>query len=144
MSTTKKLSLILQTFFFNLIAEPCYNYQNLSDPNRKDSYATPIHGPSFCDNSLLEGWHRFVGVAGTKMPVTRVKAYRCGTDWSGWLDGTHPTVEDGEVRREVCFSDRPIGCKYSKKIFVKNCGPYFIYKLYPTICSSRYCVTDWM
>ena len=64
-----------------------------------------------------------------------MKAYRCGTDWSGWLDGTDPKVEDGEVRREVCFSDRPIGCKYSKKIFVKNCGPYFIYKLYPTICS---------
>ena len=145
MSTTKKLSLILQTFFFNLIADPCYNYQNLSDSNRKYSYATPTDGTSLCDNLLPEGWHRFVGDAGTKMPTTRVPAYRCGTDWSGWLDGAQPKVEDGEVRRKVCFSDRSTGCKHSTYIFVKNCGPYFIYKLYPfKVCPSRYCVTDWM
>ena len=147
MSTTKKLSLILQTFvffFFNLIADPCYNYQNLRDPNRQDSYTTPTHGPSLCDN-LLKGWYRFVGAAGTKMPVTRVPAFRCGTDWSGWLDGAQPKVEDGEVHRKVCFSDRSTGCRHSTYIFVKNCGPYFIYKLYPfTVCPSRYCATDWM
>ena len=40
------------------------------------------------------------------MPTTRVPAYRCGGDWSGWLDDTHPTVEDGKVKRMVCFSDR--------------------------------------
>ena len=50
-----------------------------------------------CDNQLAEGWYRFVGAAGTKMPTTRVPAYRCGTHWSGWLNGSHPTVEDGEV-----------------------------------------------
>ena len=33
------------------------------------------------------------------MPRTRVPAYRCGTDWSSWLDGAHPTVEDDEVRK---------------------------------------------
>ena len=44
------------------------------------------------------------------MPTTRVPVYRCGTDWSGWLDGAHPTVEDGEVR-PVCFSDSSTGCK---------------------------------
>ena len=47
------------------------------------------------------------------MPTTRVPAYRCGTDWFGWLDNTHPTVEEGEVHRKVCFSNRPTGCKYS-------------------------------
>ena len=72
-----------------------------------------------CDNELSKGWYRFEGAAGTKMPTTRVPAYRCGTDWSGWLDGAHPTVEDGEVRRDVCGSDRPTGCKYEVKISVK-------------------------
>ena len=96
-----------------------------------------------CDNQLLEGWYRFVGAAGTKMPTTRVLAYSCGANWSGWLDGAHPTVEDGEVLRTVCFSDRPTGCKYLTHIFVKNCGSYFIYKLQkPPGCSSRYCGTD--
>ena len=38
------------------------------------------------DNQLLEGWFRFVGAAVTKMPTTRVPAYRCNTDWSaGWM-----------------------------------------------------------
>ena len=51
------------------------------------------------DNQLLKGWFRFVGAAATTMQTTRVPAYRCGTDWSSWLDGAHPTVEDDEVRK---------------------------------------------
>ena len=74
---------------FHLAADPCYDYKNLSDANRKSSYVTPLHGPSLCDCLLPEGWYRFVGAAGTKMPTTRVPAYRCGADWSGWLDGAH-------------------------------------------------------
>ena len=106
------------------------------------NYSTPP-GSELCDNQLPERWYRFVGAAGTKMPTTRVPAYRCGTDWSGWLDGSHPTVEDGKVQRTVCFSDRPIGCRFIKQISVENCGSYFIYKLrQPTICNSRYCGTD--
>ena len=127
---------------FHFVADPCYRYKNLSDANRKISYVTP-HGSEFCDKQLPFGWYRFVGASGTKMPTTRVPAYRCGTDWSGWLEGAHPTVEDGEVRRTVCFSARPTGCKYSEVTIVKNCGSYFIYKLLqPLKCNSRYCGTD--
>ena len=68
---------------------------------------------------LPGGWYRFVGATGTKMPRTRVPAYRCGTIWSGWFDGAHPAVEDGEISRKVCFSDRSIGCKYTIKILDK-------------------------
>ena len=79
------------------------------------------------------------------MPTTRVPAYRCGTNWSGWLHGVHPTVEAGEVDGKVCFSDRSTGCKDTRKIFVKNCGSYFIYKPHhPSFCHFRYCSTDWM
>ncbi|CAH3141590.1 unnamed protein product [Pocillopora meandrina] len=123
-------------------ADPCYHYHILSDANRKSSYTTSHPDPAFCDSSFLEGWYRFVGAAGTKMPTTRVPAYRCGTDWSGWLNGTHPTVEDGKVRRTVCFSDRSTGCTYTTYISVKNCGSYFIYKLFQLNCNSRYCGTD--
>ena len=113
-------------FYLILIADPCYNYQNLSDAKRKSSYVTSKDGPSLCDNLLLEGWYRFVGAAGTKMPTTRVSAYRCGTGRSGWLDDAHPTVEDVEVQKNVCFSDRVEGCKFRTSIFVKkkkNVGP---------------------
>ena len=113
---------------FHFVADPCYHYKNLSDANRKISYATPI-GSELCDTQLPLGWYRFVGAEGTKMPTKRVSAYRCGTDWSGWLDGAHPTVEDGEVKRKVCFSDRFSGCKDIIRIYVKKCSSYYIYKL---------------
>ena len=40
------------------------------------------------------------------MPTTRVPAFKCGTANSGWLNGAHPRLEDGEVPRRVCFSDK--------------------------------------
>ena len=90
----------------------------------------PTSGPVLGDNKLLEGWFRFVGAAVTRMPRTRVPAYRCGTDWSSWLDGAHPTVEDDEVRRKVCFNNRPTGCKYPTEISVgylhRNHGRIYI------------------
>ena len=132
-------------FSFHFSVDPCYHYSNLSEANRNRYYSTPESGPVFCDNQLPEGWYRFVGAAGTKMPTTRVSAYRCGTNWSGWLNGAHPTLEDGEVYRTVCFSDRFSGCKHSANTLVKNCGSYFIYKLQkPHSCESRYCGTDLM
>ena len=127
---------------FHFAADPCYHYENLSEANRKIDYLTPP-GSELCDDILPKGWYRFVGAAGTKMPTTRVPAFRCGTDWPGWLDGAHPTVEDGEVPRTVCFSDRSTGCQGSKSILVKNCRSYFIYQLFPpSSCFSRYCGTD--
>ena len=85
---------------------------------------------ALCDSQLRKEWYRFVGAAGTRMPTERVQAFRCGTNWPGWLTTTHPTVEDGEIRGMVCFSDRSTGCQYSKKIFKKKCGSYFIYNFF--------------
>ena len=127
---------------FHFVADPCYHYKNLSDAKRKISYVTPP-GSGLCDWPFSGGWYRFVGAAGTKMPTTRVPAFRCGTDWSGWLMTAHPTVEDGEVQSAVCFSDRSTGCKYSTSISVKNCGSNFIYELkHPPSCNLRYCGID--
>ena len=133
----------LSQLLFNFLADPCYNYQNLSDATRKSSYITQENSQPLCDNKLLEGWYRFVGAAGTKMPTTRVPAFRCGTDRPGWLDKAHPAVEDGEVSGTVCFSDSGTGCKSLITISVKNCGSLFIYKLSaPSGCNYRYCGTD--
>ena len=127
---------------FDFAVDPCYKYTHLTDSKRKSSYSTPPTEAS-CDNSFSAGWYRFVGAAGTKMPTTRVSAFKCGTFHSGWLDGAHPTVKDGEVLRAVCFSDRSTGCKHITQISVKNCSSYYIYKLYqPSRCPSRFCGTD--
>ena len=90
-----------------VIADPCYKYQ--SEADRKISYLAPIN-LKLCDNLLTEEWYRFVGAAGTKMLTTRVPAVQ-----SGWLDGAHPTVEDGEVSRTVCLSEL-----YRLQIFKHN------------------------
>ena len=114
----------------------------MSDADRKSSYVTPIHESSLCDYLLPEGWYRCVGAAGTKMPTKHVSAGSCDADFPGWLNGAHPTVEDGEVYSRVCLSDCSTGCKYSAGVSVKNCGFYFIYKLHrPPACHSRYCGT---
>ena len=61
--------------------------------NRNRIHKTPLSGPVLCDKELSEGWYRFVGAAGTKMPTTYVPANKCGAAFSGWLHSTHPTVE---------------------------------------------------
>ena len=131
---------------FDFAVDPCSEYKNLTDLRRKSSYVTPT-GEETCDNadSLPKGWYRFVGAAGTKMPTMRVAAFRCGAAYSGWLNGIHPTVENGEVFRDVCFSNKgnTEDCKYENKISVKNCSYYYIYKLHqPPKCASRYCGAD--
>ena len=109
-------------FLLHFAADHCYHYKNLSYANRKISYVTP-YGSELCDSQLPKGWYHFVGAAGTKIPTTRVPAYRCGTDWSGWLVDAHPTVEDGKVKRKVYFSDRSTGCNYAITISVQIVDP---------------------
>ena len=93
-----------------------------------------------CDGRLRRGWYRFMGAAGTKMPPQVVPISRCGTDATGWLSGSHPTVNQGAVRRRVCFHwagrdgrrrkyDRP--CMWSRYIRVLNCTTFLVYELIP-------------
>ncbi|XP_059815959.1 uncharacterized protein LOC132387603 isoform X3 [Hypanus sabinus] len=67
----------------------------------------------------------------------------CGKK-SGWLNGPHPNVGEGEVTRTVCFSKDENPCEKNQKIRVKNCSGYFVYRLEPTTGNdSVYCtVTD--
>ena len=81
------------------------------------------------------GWYRFTGAAGERMADYPPGAEKCGTFWTGWLDGGHPGPEDGEVTRTVYFGQRTINVK------VINCsGDYFVYNLVDTPdCSMGYC-----
>ena len=77
------------------------------------------------------------------MPTQCVPERRCGAVLSGWLKGGHPTLADGEVSSEVCFTRGSDCCKEYKNIYVKDCGSYFVYELQkPTKCDLRYCGTD--
>ena len=44
------------------------------------------------------------GDAGTRMPEYQINIYHCGTTFSGWLNGKHPTENGLIVDRQVCFT----------------------------------------
>ena len=74
------------------------------------------------------------------MAESCVNRGHCGTDAPGWLNRAHPTVADGVVQREVCFSSVGSCCYYSTKIYVRNCEGFYVYKLEPPPhCYLRYC-----
>ena len=93
----------------------------------------------------LFGWHRFEAATGNKMPTSCVPSDRCNTHATGWLNGDHPTVAEGLVTRQVCFSYYDC-CSWSINIQVRNCGDFYIYNFMGTPpehpCHLRYCSTD--
>ena len=71
------------------------------------------------------------------MATIEVGKFHCGTDFPGWLNDHHPTMEEGEKSKKVCFTGSSKGCIY---IGVKNCGSFYIYNIIrPPGCSMRYC-----
>ena len=90
---------------------------------------------------LSADWYRFGGAAGNQMAESCVDSSLCGTEVPGWLNGSHPTVNEGAVQRRVCFW-YVLGdcCSYSTYIRVRNCGGFYVYHLKPlTQCPLRYC-----
>ncbi|CAH3159137.1 unnamed protein product [Pocillopora meandrina] len=124
----------------NCEADPCHHYKNLSEANRKISAITNHSPTDLCDKELPDGWYRFVGAAGTKMPTEKETNYGCGATYSGRLKDAHPRVGNVVVPMTVCFDRFPDKCEKSKSISVKYCGSYYIYKLSKTSsCPYRYC-----
>ena len=131
------LSLIKRVVCSISVSE-CNSYNTLSGADRKVTYG---QGNTLCDNALT-GWYRFVGAAGSKMPTSPPGTHRCGTLATGWLNGAHPTVAEGQVTRQVCFQWYGINCYWSTNIGVRNCGSFFVYNLKsPPTCTLRYCGT---
>ena len=117
----------------------CSGYQWLNESNRNQEYSKR---ESNCDDGL-SGWYRFGGGAGVKMATSCVPQFRCGTSLTGWMNGTLPTVADGNVTRTVCYNWIGNCCQKLNDIEVVNCGQFYVYKLCkPPNCSYRYCGSD--
>ncbi|XP_065053480.1 uncharacterized protein LOC135682493 [Rhopilema esculentum] len=121
----------------------CRSYRVLSDEARL--YTETNSRNSTCD-SKLHGWYRFMYNAGNKLLDTCPASIggsrlSCGSEWQGWLDGLHPTENEREVNRSVCFSRYDnCTCDYSTTIKVRNCGQYYVYYLNRVPkCPQRYC-----
>uniref|UniRef100_UPI00398F6FFC uncharacterized protein n=1 Tax=Pristiophorus japonicus TaxID=55135 RepID=UPI00398F6FFC len=115
------------------LTDPCENHTVLDQPWRStDCGGTECIGNYRCDQDLVQGWYRFKSSGGKKIPETVVPEYHCSTLGSGWLNGTHPTVGQGEVTRTVCFSWDGDNCYLTREIKIKNCTSYSVYQLKPT------------
>ena len=131
--------LLIFVYLFIFLADVCMNYKNLTDKERKYDYKT-VNGK--CDKTLND-WYRFQGAAGTKMVTTCPPIDRCGAKTPAWLNGSHPTVTEGTVKRKVCIKTDMDCCEKFFFIDVKNCSSYYIYRLFhPGHCPARYCSTD--
>ena len=120
----------------------CSNYTVNTEEDRSVSFPR-AHAGHKCDRgTLVPGWYRFNGTAGSKIPSSCVAKNVCNTDATGWLNGAHPTLQEGVVSRTVCFHWGSNCCNWSVFIQVRNCGLFFVYYLVePGHCSLRYCVT---
>ncbi|KAL9973652.1 hypothetical protein ACROYT_G020133 [Oculina patagonica] len=118
----------------------CSNYTFLNESNRAKTYND--NSTLLCDKEL-SGWYRFGGEAGNQMADSCVsRRHQCGAGMPGWLNGSHPSVADGVVRRNVCFHLSTSGecCRRSTQIGVRNCGKFYVYELNPPpVCNARYC-----
>ncbi|CAB4045378.1 Hypothetical predicted protein, partial [Paramuricea clavata] len=132
----------------------CYgiHYKTINDSRRSTGYDVSDNHLSnntrehICDRGLLQdnAWYRFSSEAGGEMPTTKPKYGSCGTYVPIWMNGFHPTIEDGIVARKACANVprlRPLGCGYSYNIHVRNCSGYYVYQLKtPAHCTLAYCV----
>ena len=132
-----------------------YNYKELSEVDRNINFNDGEGGVNYCDQEQTdgvdgvesspdwagEGWYRFVGEAGNRMPSMELPPMNsCGTHWPGWMRDTHPEQVGVEKEVRICFYNVGNGCNEEVLGLVVNCGGFFIYKLPETpSCSSRYC-----
>lgn len=123
----------------------CLSYRWLNESNRAVTYENrsillcDARSPSY----LSFGWYRFGGGAGNQIPEFCVPTWRCTTHATGWLNGCHPSVTDGAVRRQVCYHWKfsvDNCCMWKNDIVVRNCRGFYVYQLRtPSGCWFRYC-----
>ncbi|XP_015763752.1 PREDICTED: uncharacterized protein LOC107342772 isoform X3 [Acropora digitifera] len=122
------------------LALECFNHSYLEDSVRGQGFYNGYYGYYQCDNYLPFGWYRFRGAAGTQMPTKCVAKNRCSSHAPGWLNASHPSVEDGIVTAKVCFHWSSGCCTWSTYIRVRNCSGFYVYELRPPpTCWLRYC-----
>ena len=125
------------------IPNECEDYETLNQPDRAmgNTDQSRLRCDQRAPDNIVDGkWHRLIGNSGTKIPETCVPMRRCGTHAPGWLNGTHPQLQEGQVNRTVCYHWSSRCCNWQNNIKVRSCGDFYVYKLIkPPHCWLRYC-----
>ncbi|XP_072893516.1 uncharacterized protein [Hemitrygon akajei] len=126
----------------SILRDPCANHTILDQPWRSTDCSSEKCSKYMNDETRTEGWYQFKSSGGWRIPETVVPTYKCSGKSSGWLNGSHPSVGEGEVHRTVCFIWEQNNCETKRTIKIKNCGAFFVYWLKPTLCCNKVYCTD--
>ena len=90
-------------------------------------------------------YYRFLGPGGNSLARAGDSTsfyHKCGTGYGGYMVGDRPTVDEGEVARELFFDNHGIP-DIPTYITVTNCDGYYVYFLVdvPT-CAYGYCTVE--
>ena len=121
-------------------------YINITDARRSTAFdQRNSNAKLICDRHVIKdgSWYRFTSNVGGELATTPQKIYSCGTFHPIWMNGSHPTVEEGRANRTACMNTIHVptdSCDVSFTITVLNCTGYYIYKLRePKACNEAYC-----
>ncbi|KAK6194430.1 hypothetical protein SNE40_000064 [Patella caerulea] len=99
-----------------------------------------------CDRYMSDGWYRVQEKNSQnylQMPTSCVPSGRCGVVYPIWLNGSHPSIQDGVVNRTVCVGSFKSCCHHAYPVRIKNCTDYMVYYLERAHgCMERYCFGD--
>ncbi|XP_009305230.1 uncharacterized protein isoform X1 [Danio rerio] len=115
--------------------DPCYDY-NITDDSWRNIQQSPYQYYTEHDDTLIEwsGWYRlYLSGQSAQMSEWCVSNMGCGGYTGLYLNGSHPTLEDGVATRDVVGSHiwyNQCGSYRSTSIQVKACpGDYYVYEL---------------
>lgn len=138
--------LLHQATLANALHAQCHqNYEVIDQVWRSTAYERKEGETSRCDRTFIKNdqWYRFKSIVGNEIPTTKPGYRKCGTDAPIWIDGKHPTIDEGIISVKACANIRrirPFGCGTHYTLRVVNCGDFYLYRLKrPWQCNLAYC-----
>ncbi len=109
----------------------------ITDGTRNVNYTGSTSG---CDSTLGIAWYQFTGAAGTILANYPVPIGSCGTQNTGWYNGSYPSVPNTLVPGTICFNAPGNTCAYTSNTLITNCNGFYTFLLFPpSPCNARYC-----
>ena len=126
----------------------CSSYTSVSDASREITIGNyGLSDSSFFSNST---WYRFTDANSFNfLPETAPSYGACGGGNTGWLNGNHPTIAQGQVSSTLCFVVSGVtntNCNIWTTVTAVQCFGFFLYNFpyglpagmsYPRVCTTN-------